>query len=182
MGRAEPPGPARKYVLELGCGSHPAPNAQIGIDRDFAAVRAARASTACDRPGPVCLVADALRLPLADGSVSGVLARGMLHHILDLTAILREVRRVLEPGGTFTVVDAVPMPADRYAELCRYLQARGHPIEPRNGVDPAELGALAEVTGYTQADWEETGRWQHAGEAFTSPALTWTLRAGSGAS
>jgi ubiquinone/menaquinone biosynthesis C-methylase UbiE len=181
MGTAEPPGPAGNYVLELGCGSNPAPGAQIGIDRDFAAIRAAmaaRESSTADQAGPACLVADALRLPLADGSVREVLARGMLHHVLDLRAILREVRRVLAPGGTFTVVDALPMPAERYAELTRYLQARGHPTEPRNGVDPAELRALAAVTGYAHAEWEETGRWQHAGEAFTSPALTWTLRAG----
>ncbi len=178
MRAAERPGSTGNYVLELGCGSHPARRAQIGIDRDFAAVRAARAFGADDSAGPVCLVADAFRLPLAAGSVGGVLARGMLHHILDLRGILREVRRVLAPGGTFTVVDAVPMPADRYAELTRYLQARGDPTEPRNGVDPAELSRLAEVTGYAQVQWQQTGRWQHAGEAFTSPALTWTLHAG----
>lgn len=178
MSVAERPGSAANYVLELGCGSNPAPLAQIGIDRDFAAVRAARAASAGDLPGPVCLVADAFRLPFADGSVGRVLARGMLHHILDLRAILSEVRRVLAPGGTFTVVDAVPMPANEYAELTRYLQARGQPVEPRNGVDPAELSALAEATGYVQAQCEQTGRWRHAGEAFTSPALTWTLRVG----
>jgi SAM-dependent methyltransferase len=175
MGMPERPGSVGNYVLELGCGSNPAPQAHIGIDRDFAAVQAASASRGGDQAAPACLVADALRIPLADGSVSGVLARGMLHHILDLRGILLEVRRVLAPGGTFTVIDAVPMPADRYAELTRYLQARGHPTEPRNGVDPAELRALAEVCGFPQAQWEETGRWQHAGEAFTSAALTWTL-------
>jgi SAM-dependent methyltransferase len=180
MSTAEAPGSAGKYLLELGCGSTPARQAQIGIDVDLAAVQAARASGARDPAGPVCLVADALRLPLADGSVGGVLARGMLHHILDLRGILREVRRVLAPGGTFTVVDAVPMPADRYAELTRYLRARGHPTEPRNGVDPAELSALAAAAGFAQTQWEETGRWQHAGEAFTSPALTWTLTAPRG--
>jgi ubiquinone/menaquinone biosynthesis C-methylase UbiE len=142
-------------------------------------VRAARASSAGNLAGPVCLVADALRLPLAGGSIGGVLAKGMLHHMLDLRGILREVHRVLAPGGTFTVVDAVPMPAERYAELTRYLRARGHPTEPRNGVDPAELSALAAATGYAQVRWQESGRWQHAGEAFTSQALTWTLtRAG----
>jgi SAM-dependent methyltransferase len=179
MSGAEPPDSAGKYLLELGCGSNPARHAQIGIDLDLAAVRAARASTAGNPAGPVCLVADALQLPFADGSVGGVLARGLLHHMLDLGGILREVGRVLAPGGAFTVIDAVPMPAGRYAELTRYLRARGHPTEPRNGVDPAELSALAAATGFAQAEWEETGRWQHAGEAFTSPALTWTLtRAG----
>jgi SAM-dependent methyltransferase len=176
---ADPAVAAVNGVLELGCGSRPAPQARIGIDRDVAAVRAAMAATAVSAgrpPGPVCLVADALRLPMAGGAVGGVLARGLLHHLQDLRALLLEVRRVLAAGGTFTVIDAVPMPASRYAELTRYLQSRGHPAEPRNGVDPAELAALAAVTGYAHARWEETGRWQHAGEAFTSPAVTWTLR------
>lgn len=138
---------------------------------------AARAGAAGDPPRLVCLVADALRLPLGDGSVNGVLARGMLHHITDLLVILREVRRVLAPGGSFTVIDAIPMPPNRYAEMTRYRQDRGRPVEPRNGIDPAELSALAAITGYARTSWEETGRWRHAGEAFTSPALTWTLRA-----
>jgi SAM-dependent methyltransferase len=176
---ADPAMAAVNCVLELGCGNKPAPHARIGIDRDFAAVRAAvaaRAVSTGDPPGPVCLVADALRLPIARGAVGGVLARGLLHHIQDLRTVLLEVRRVLAAGGTFTVIDAIPMPASRYAELTRYLHSRGHPVEPRNGVDPAELTALAADTGYAHTRWEETGRWQHAGEAFTSPAVTWTLR------
>jgi SAM-dependent methyltransferase len=176
---ADPAVAAENCVLELGCGSKPAPHAHIGIDQDFAAVKAAIVATAVSAghpPRPVCLVADALRLPIAGGAVGGVLARGLLHHIQDLRAILLEVRRVLAAGGTFIVIDAIPMPASRYAELTRYLHSRGHPTEPRNGVDPAELTALAAVTGYAHTRWEETGRWQHAGEAFTSPAVTWTLR------
>jgi hypothetical protein len=70
MGMAEPAGLAGNCLVELGCGSSPVRRAQIGVDRDFAAVRAALAAGASGGrgggpAGPVCLVADALALPLA---------------------------------------------------------------------------------------------------------------------
>jgi len=49
---------------------------------------------------------------LADGSVDVVTARHTLHHHRDLEATLREVARVLRPGGRFVLVDeATPDPA-----------------------------------------------------------------------
>lgn len=38
-------------------------------------------------------------LPLADGRVDLVYTRTMLHHVADLAALMREVARVLRPGG-----------------------------------------------------------------------------------
>jgi SAM-dependent methyltransferase len=46
------------------------------------------------------IVADAQRLPLADGSVDVGLAAHMLYHVPDIAGALRELRRVLRPGGT----------------------------------------------------------------------------------
>lgn len=43
--------------------------------------------------------ADALRLPVPDGAFERVLGLGILHHLPDLAAAGREVRRVLAPGG-----------------------------------------------------------------------------------
>lgn len=99
MGTRVPP--ARR-VLELGCGPEPARDTCIGIDLDEHAARAAAAT------GIRCIVADARRLPLADRTVDEVLARGVLHHIPNLAAVLGEVRRVLPPGGLLIVVDALP--------------------------------------------------------------------------
>jgi SAM-dependent methyltransferase len=162
-------------LLELGCGREPAAGTTIGVDRDEDAVRTAAAA------GVPCVVADALRLPIADRAVDGVLARGVLHHIRDLGALLREVRRVLEPGGSFVVVDALPMPAGQYAEMSRQLHGRGLPAEPRNGVDPAELTALAAANGFREPEWGITGKWTHAtpphvDRVFASPAVTYTIK------
>jgi len=43
--------------------------------------------------------ADGQRLPFRDGSLSGVLLRGVLEHVRSADAVREEVLRVLEPGG-----------------------------------------------------------------------------------
>ncbi len=44
-------------------------------------------------------VADAQALPLRDGSVDAVLCLHMLYHVPDIALAIRELRRVLRPGG-----------------------------------------------------------------------------------
>jgi SAM-dependent methyltransferase len=45
------------------------------------------------------LVADVQRLPVRDGSVDAVFATGLLEHVEDGDALLREITRILRPGG-----------------------------------------------------------------------------------
>lgn len=170
--------PARR-LLEVGCGPQPARGTCIGIDRDEDTARAAAAT------GVPCIVADARRLPLADRTVDAVLARGMLHHILDLAAVLGEVRRVLQPGGFLVAVDALPMPTAQYLEMSRQLNQQGLPAEPRNGIDPDELTALATAAGFLPPELSVSGDWTHAtppyaDRVFASPAVTYTIRASAG--
>jgi len=54
-------------------------------------------------------LADAERLPYADGLFDLVVARGALHHVPEPLAALREIRRTLKPGGT-AIVLAEPTP------------------------------------------------------------------------
>jgi len=99
-------------VLDLGCGTG-ATVARLraqGIDAvgiDFASemIRAANEQhdlavhTTC---------ADATTLPFADGEFDVVIADGVLHHLAvqgKLIAALREVRRVLKPGGRLCLFD-----------------------------------------------------------------------------
>jgi len=53
---------------------------------------------------------DATRLPLADGSVDMLIVLEMLEHVPDPAAVVRELARVLAPGGTIllSVPSAVP--------------------------------------------------------------------------
>jgi len=52
-------------------------------------------------PGRLSLVqADAQHLPLPDGSVDVAMAMHMLYHVPDVTAAIRELRRITKPGGS----------------------------------------------------------------------------------
>lgn len=50
------------------------------------------------------LEGDAERLPFADSSFDRVSSNGVLHHTPDMPAALREIRRVLRPGGEARII------------------------------------------------------------------------------
>ena len=95
-----------KTVLEAGCGKgrHSVLMAAYGVlrlwavDLSDAVLLAAQYSR--DLPQVSCLRADLLRLPLADASQDLVVCVGVLHHLEDPQAGLREFWRVLKPGGS----------------------------------------------------------------------------------
>lgn len=58
-------------------------------------------------------LADAERLPYANDAFDLVVARGALHHVPDPAQTLRDVRRVLAPGGTCIVLAEPTAPGER---------------------------------------------------------------------
>lgn len=103
----------RPVVLDLGCGAGHA---------SFAVAPVAESVTAFDlSPEMLAVVAGAARerglaqmvtqqgnvasLPFADASFCMVMTRFSAHHWLDVPAALREVNRVLKPGGVLVVID-----------------------------------------------------------------------------
>jgi SAM-dependent methyltransferase len=108
-------------VLDLGCGDGrfarmllgAAPTI-VGTDLSHRSLRAA-ASMLSD-----VAQADATKLPFADGSFRGLLSNCVLEHIPDDEAVVREISRVLAPGGMAALT--VPAPGLkpllwRYREL-----------------------------------------------------------------
>lgn len=93
-------------LLDVGCGhgaQHPRLRQQrmqiIGLDLSPGMLAEARAQ-ARDAELDVRLCrGDAERIPLRDASVQRVMANHMLYHVPDPRAALREMRRVLAPGG-----------------------------------------------------------------------------------
>ena len=103
----------RPVVLDLGCGAGHA---------SFAVAPVAESVTAFDlSPEMLAVVAGAARerglaqivtqqgnvasLPFADASFCMVMTRFSAHHWLDVPAALREVKRVLKPGGVLVAID-----------------------------------------------------------------------------
>lgn len=92
-------------VLEVGCGYGWISrvlwdSAQIrwfGVDRSAKMVRHLRASSG--RNADCAISADASHLPFADGQFDKVLCTGVLMHIKEDDDALRELVRVLRPGG-----------------------------------------------------------------------------------
>ena len=102
---------------------------RLGLERpyklvavDFApyAIRAVRENLKRAGLEGEALMADAKALPFEDGSVDVVLSGGLLEHFREPLPILREMARVLRPGGLF-YADIVPRKVSlyRWAERTR---------------------------------------------------------------
>ncbi|MCC6381052.1 MAG: class I SAM-dependent methyltransferase [Dehalococcoidia bacterium] len=93
-------------VADVGCGPgniQPAlcaAGARVaGVDRSAGMVREALAQARRDGLPVQVLQADAQALPFPDGQFDGALAAHMLYHVPDIARALRELRRVVKPGG-----------------------------------------------------------------------------------
>jgi SAM-dependent methyltransferase len=95
-------GPLPRPLLDVGCGDgHFAQvflgEVDVGIDLDLPILRQAARRGVYRGLG----AASAAAMPFLDGAFRTVLANCALEHMPDLEGVLREVRRVLQPGGTF---------------------------------------------------------------------------------
>lgn len=85
----------------------------------------------------VYVAADAYQLPFRDGVFDGATIIRVIHHIADVPAVLRQVRRVMIPGGVFILEYANKR---NLKALLRY--ARGQQRWDPNSLEPVEFVEL----------------------------------------
>lgn len=133
--QAELAGQGAARLLDLGCGAghvsfHVAPLVKEVVAYDLSQqMLDVVAAAAADRGlGNIRTVHGAAeRLPFADGEFDFVFSRYSAHHWSDLGLALREVRRVLKPGGVAVFVDVLS-PASRRSKVL--LPAPSGPTSP----------------------------------------------------
>lgn len=133
-------------VLDCGCGNgiylarltargHRGP--VMGLDLSLGMLKAAAVRV----PGSALAVADLASLPLADDSVDVVLAMHVLYHLPDRRLAVRELRRVLAPGGpALCVTNSTRHLHDLY-ELIRAA------LGSVTGADPGPLATSTDAFG-----------------------------------
>lgn len=84
--------------------------------------------------------AESAQLPLRDGTFDAVLAAGLVRHLPDPAAGLRELARVTAPGGRLALFH----PIGRAALAAR----RGHELRPDDLRAAPRIGALLAETGW----------------------------------
>ena len=102
-------------ILELGAGA--------GFMREM--VPRLIASDILHVPG-IALVADATRLPLADGSLRAIVMTNVLHHLPDVRAFFAEAARCVRPGGAIVMVEPWVSPWSSFI----YRRVHTEPFEP----------------------------------------------------
>ena len=136
--------------LEIGCGtgvvaaylSKEYEGEVIGIDIDPKQIALAQKEGA-GLPNVHYLEADAAALPFERGSFDVVLSFGVLHHIKNWLDVLKEVKRVLKPGGYFVYADII------YPERITKMDNSSKVSFGLVTVDIDELNSFLEKFGFT---------------------------------
>jgi len=129
------------WVLDLGCGegrhslglqsiSQKLAVHCIGLDasaRDLQTAQTRRNDmfSATDSPAPVFIQGDGHQLPFAEHSFDHLICSEVLEHIEKLDSFLKEITRVLKPGGTLIV----SVPRAWPEKICWRLESEYHQVE-----------------------------------------------------
>ncbi|MFJ1751537.1 class I SAM-dependent methyltransferase [Kitasatospora sp. NPDC088134] len=142
-----------QFVLDAGCGTGralPLLRAAVGptgtvLGVDLTPEMLDRATA--HRAEAFLVRADCTRLPLPDAVADLVFGAGLISHLPDPTAGLRELARVTRPGGRLALFH----PLGRAALAAR----KGHPLTPDDLRARAHLHPLLRTTGWTPLSYTD---------------------------
>jgi SAM-dependent methyltransferase len=143
------PEPGGRY-LDLGCSAGlytrslaSAPCDVVGIDISPSMLKEAARRARAVNARPSFVRADAERMPFADASFSGAVCGGTLNELGDPLRVLRETRRVLEPGGRLAIMGILRATTVRGRRLQSFLSTGGIRF-----FEPAELQSILDRAGF----------------------------------
>ncbi|MFD9410189.1 class I SAM-dependent methyltransferase [Streptomyces sp. NPDC059989] len=144
-------------VLDAGCGTGRAMTplrAAVGpaglvLGADLTPQMLAAARRAGRAEEGALLLADVARLPLRDGALDAVFAAGLIAHLPDPGANLRELARVVRPGGRLALFH----PIGRAALAARHGRAlTPEDMRAEHNLGPLLAGSGWEMTSYADED------------------------------
>ena len=126
----------------------------VGLDRQRSALQTAQAH----HPEAIYVVGDAMDLPFTDQAFDHVHGSCIIEHVADPMGALREVRRVLRPGGTCRFLEVEKsslrtVPA--YPEVMEVIAALNEAQIAANADDPfigQRLGSLLLAAGFQSVE------------------------------
>jgi SAM-dependent methyltransferase len=172
-------------VLDVGCGpgvdlSAIGASRSVGIDPSWTMCRAARTGA------PMIARADAHALPFSDDSFGAARADRVLQHLREPHRALKELARIVRPGGRIVIADpdqeslVIQVPGVRPSTLER-LKALRRDVGYRNGRLASELPALLRELRIDQVTIDAFPLLiQDPADAFGLPTwpASWQARAG----
>ena len=152
-----------KSVLDIGCGIG-------GVDQVLVSLGAAKV-TAIDVAAPLIALArkrftdrritfQAIEperpLPFLDASFDVVFTKDAWLHVLDKPALLREVHRVLKPGGQLAGGDWMKGPESFSADMLYFIELEGIPYHP---CTLADYGLMLHEIGFEDVRLQDLNAW-----------------------
>lgn len=152
-----------KRVLDIGCGIG-------GVDQVLVSLGAGRV-TAVDVAAPLIglarrrftdarisfeVIEPESPLPFSEASFDVVFTKDAWLHVIDKRALLREVHRVLKPGGQLAGGDWMKGPEPFSADMIHFVELEGIPYHPAT---LAEYGLMLHDIGFEQVRLLDMNAW-----------------------
>jgi len=127
--------PSDWIVADLGCGTGnaaellaPVVKQVVCVDQSEAMLDAARKRLA-DHDNIEYRLGELDAMPMADGAVDAAVCLLVLHHLTQPARALREMRRIIRPGGVLLVVDMIEHNRSEYRHTMGHIHLGFHPEE-----------------------------------------------------